>query len=105
MNRPTSIQRGWVYVLRNPAHKKNFFKIGYTSRTVEERLAELETTGTPLPFEAIMQVLVSNPKKLEGSIHELLAEYRVNESREFFEIEPTLLIDKVKGCIDEKRDE
>ena len=41
---------GSVYVLTNPA-MPNMVKIGKTTRDVELRLADLYSTGVPLPFE------------------------------------------------------
>ena len=40
---------GSVYVLTNPA-MPNMVKIGKTTRDVELRLADLYSTGVPLPF-------------------------------------------------------
>ncbi len=41
---------GSVYVLTNPA-MPNMVKIGKTTRDLELRLADLYSTGVPLPFE------------------------------------------------------
>ena len=41
---------GSVYVLTNPA-MPNMVKIGKTTRDVELRLADLYSTGVPLPFD------------------------------------------------------
>ena len=43
--------KGYVYILTNPSFKENWVKIGMTSKSVEQRVAELDTTGVPLAFE------------------------------------------------------
>ena len=45
-----NLMEGSVYVLTNPA-MPNMVKIGKTTRDVELRLADLYSTGVPLPFE------------------------------------------------------
>ena len=46
-----NLMEGSVYVLTNPA-MPNMVKIGKTTRDVELRLADLYSTGVPLPFDS-----------------------------------------------------
>jgi len=39
------MNEGWIYILINPAFKKDLLKIGKTKRQPEERAKELSTTG------------------------------------------------------------
>ena len=80
-----------VYVLTNPA-MPGLVKIGKTSRDdPQARMKELyKPSGVPLPFECVIAVEVEDDPDggLEKAIHTAFAPYRLNPSREFFQIEP-----------------
>lgn len=78
---------GYIYVLSTRTHP-NFLKIGMTQRYVEARVKEINSaTGVVVPFgiRAVWKAL--NAPKAEKEIHQVLAEYRIRDDREFFEIE------------------
>ena len=86
---------GYVYILTNPSFKENIIKIGITSGTVEKRMKELHTTGVPLAFEKYASYATTKYKEVESFMHRslsLLANNRVNNSREFFRIKPELAL-------------
>lgn len=88
--------QGIVYILTNPAIP-NMIKIGMT--TVEDikfRMAQLYTTGVPLPFECVYAAKVANHEKVEKALHIAFGPDRVNPKREFFEIEATQAIAIIK---------
>ena len=78
---------GAVYVLTNPA-MPNMVKIGKTTRNVELRLADLYSTGVPLPFECEYAAKVKDVDKTEKAFHTAFSPNRVNPKREFFNIDP-----------------
>lgn len=79
---------GIVYVLTNPA-MPGLVKIGKTSRdSVTGRLGELYSTGVPVPFECEFAGRIENIAEVEKAFHMAFGPYRINPSREFFEIEP-----------------
>ena len=78
---------GSVYVLTNPA-MPNMVKIGKTTRDVELRLADLYSTGVPLPFECEYSAKVKDVDKTEKAFHTAFEPSRVNPKREFFNINP-----------------
>lgn len=79
---------GIVYVLTNPA-MPGLVKIGKTSRgSVTARLIELYSTGVPVPFECAFAGRVADEGKVERAFHMAFGPYRINQKREFFEIEP-----------------
>ena len=87
---------GIVYVLTNPAFP-NLVKIGITTRDeVQVRMAELYTTGVPLPFKCVYAGKVDDPKKVEGALHHAFSNTRVNPSREFFDIDESQAIAVLK---------
>ena len=77
--------RGYVYILSN-AHMPGLVKVGFTTRAVEERVAELNSgTAVPAPFviEAIFPS--GDPERHEQEVHDRLASTRL-PGREFFRI-------------------
>ena len=77
---------GFVYVLSNKSIP-NLVKIGFTTRSVEERVAELNApTSVPTPFDIEASFPVTDPTKTEQLIHDNLSKYRTNENREFFSL-------------------
>jgi hypothetical protein len=78
--------RGFIYVLSHPC-MPNLLKIGFTTRQVEERVAELSmATAVPGPFAIEGVFPSSDPEQHELAVHKMLAEVRV-ESKEFFKID------------------
>ncbi|MEM6397396.1 MAG: GIY-YIG nuclease family protein [Bacteroidota bacterium] len=83
---------GIVYVLTNPA-MPDIVKIGMTIQDeVELRMAQLYTTGVPVPFDCSFAGRVNDVKKVEKAIHKAFSPYRLNPKREFFEIEDSQAI-------------
>lgn len=76
-----------VYALTNPS-MPGLVKIGWTSRTAEQRIAELDGTGVPEPFEIEVAYRVPNGRAVERALHEAFKPYRGRQGREFFKIEP-----------------
>lgn len=81
-----------VYIFTNEG-MPGLCKIGYTTRNdVKERAKELYTTGVPYPFQIYYAGQVNNGKKIEKILHKLFDEFRVNDNREFFEMDPERVI-------------
>jgi len=76
---------GFVYVLTNKA-MPGLVKVGFSTRSPDERAAELSTTGVPFPFDVAFFAEVENPLEAEAAIHLALAQYRASTDREFFRI-------------------
>lgn len=83
---------GYLYCFSNES-LKNLYKIGMTTRTVEERLKEANSnTWCPPTFKVEVSVKVNNVVEKEKILHKILEEYRSSSRREFFEVS----LDKVK---------
>ena len=81
-----------VYIFTNRG-MPGLCKIGYTTRNdVKERARELYTTGVPYPFKTYYACQVYNGKNIEKILHKLFDEFRVNDNREFFEMDPERVI-------------
>jgi hypothetical protein len=84
--------KGYVYIVTNPAFREDWVKIGKTEKDVEERINALYTTALPLKFELYAWCRTEKYSKLEKQMHfvlEKLADKRVNEKREFFNVVPS----------------
>lgn len=78
----------YVYVITNPA-MPGLVKIGKTDRDdVGRRIAELNTTEVPLPFELHFACRVDEAGRVENALHTAFGPHRLNPKREFFKIEP-----------------
>jgi len=84
MNEEKNDEQGFVYVMSNPSYKKNFLKVGYTTKTPEERAKQLYQTGVPNEFKIEYKVEFENARKAEKQIHSSLEKCRHNKNREFF---------------------
>ena len=73
---------GWVYVLSHP--QMTSLKVGFTLRSVRERLDELSVTAVPGTFVWEYGVLVTDPQQVERQTHKFLSGHRVASNREFF---------------------
>jgi hypothetical protein len=78
-----------VYILTNES-MPGFIKIGFTHGSVEERLRQLDRTGTPLPFEKHYAAEVEDAEKEERWLHSIFADRRVRDNREFFKMNAEL---------------
>jgi hypothetical protein len=92
-------KKGYVYILSNPLFRSTLLKIGMTTRTPEQRAMEMYEghTGVPNNFTVEFKKEVANCEFAEEVIHHRLDNFRVNEYREFFEIN----IEEAKKIINE----
>ena len=80
-------EQGIVYVLATGLYTqagRRILKIGHTTQSLEARITQLYTTGTPFQFEAIHFWRTTNYTELEQVLHRLFAPFRINRAREFF---------------------
>lgn len=79
-------QSGWLYVL-STKDEPDILKIGMTTRTVSERVKEINSaTGVLYPYSARAVYRVRDARAAERRVFKLLSDYRVRQDREFFEI-------------------
>lgn len=87
---------GIIYILTNPA-MPGMIKIGKTNLSdVKLRMAQLHTTGVPLPFECEYAAKVKDIDMVEKALHTAFSPNRINPKREFFGIEPYQAIGIIK---------
>jgi hypothetical protein len=77
---------GYIYIVSTRSNPK-MLKIGYTERTVEQRVKEINSaTGIMEPYGVRAVWTVRQAPQVERAVHDALAEYRVQLDREFFEL-------------------
>ncbi len=87
---------GIIYILTNPI-MPGIIKIGKTTQEdVKVRMAQLYSTGVPVPFDCEYAAKVKNIDEVERALHTAFAPDRVNPKREFFEIEANQAITIIK---------
>lgn len=92
--REANIRTGWVYVISNVgSFGENVVKIGLTRRLdPTERVRELGDASVPFRFDVHALIFSADAVGLETTLHQRLAEQRVNRvnlRREFFYVTPT----------------
>jgi hypothetical protein len=76
-----------VYILTNEA-MPGYIKIGRTETSVSQRMAELDKTSMPLPFQCYYAARVDDYARVEKTLHTAFGDHRVRQSREFFKMDP-----------------
>jgi hypothetical protein len=79
----TDKTRGFLYVISNQS-MPGLLKIGYTKRSISQRLSQLRSTGVPSRFVAELVFEIDNAADGEKLVHLALRKYRFD--REFFKI-------------------
>lgn len=98
-----SVAKGQVYIL-STREQRDFLKIGYTERSVEERVREINSaTGVAIPFGVRALWMVSDAPEMERRIHALLAQYRIRSDREFFLMKYEEAFRRINAFIREQR--
>lgn len=96
-------EKGYVYILTNPSFREDWVKIGKSSRSVEDRIKELDTTAIPLPFEIYATLSTLKFDVAERHVHHMidrLTSLRIRRNREFFNIKPEQALDIFKDVAD-----
>ena len=91
-----SLEVGYVYIMTND-FVPGLLKIGRTTRTPEQRAAELSGTGIPGKWMVKHSIFVPNCEHIEKITHNSLRDYRVSDDREFFNIEIQKAIEVIEA--------
>jgi len=94
---------GSIYILTNEG-MPGLCKIGSSALgKLDQRIDDLSNpSGVPFRFKCVFSCDLENYKEVEADIHKKLDNHRVNPKREFFEIDPELIIpwlEKFKNII------
>lgn len=78
---------GYVYVISNPLFP-DLVKIGFTDKTPEERIDQLDGTGLPEAYIEHYRVKTKNARELEKRLHVHFNSFRYKKDKEFFKLDP-----------------
>ena len=95
---------GYIYILSNEeTFKKGIYKIGLTTNSVGQRIAELTTTGVPTVFkpEKIFMIKEDYLERVEKAIHIKLKSQSLHHGKEFFKADLDICVQAVEDCIHE----
>ena len=84
-----------VYILTNES-MPGIVKIGRTNRTAEIRARDLDTTALPTPHEVHYAAEVKDSQEDEHWLHDVFADRRVRDNREFFTVGPERVVSALK---------
>tara|TARA_R110001583_G_scaffold190362_2_gene354547 strand:+ start:893 stop:2548 length:1656 start_codon:yes stop_codon:yes gene_type:complete len=99
-NKFTGKNSGYIYVVRTPTMANNIFKIGLTRNDVELRVKQLSNTSIPDKFYKVQEWNVADCVEAEKQIHEILDDYRIDQRREFFEIDFSKAVETISKVCD-----
>ncbi|MDE0243368.1 MAG: GIY-YIG nuclease family protein [Candidatus Kaiserbacteria bacterium] len=80
-----------VYILTNESMPE-VVKIGRTARTAGIRAREIDNTSVPTPFEIHYATEVEDSQQEEKWLHDVFADRRVRDNREFFRVDPERVV-------------
>jgi len=92
---------GYIYIVRQPAHPKNTFKIGLTTRNTRERNRELSNTSVIDEFYILKDFYTKDCILAEKLIHKELDSYRITSKREFFQCDTRIIIEVCEKIVKE----
>lgn len=90
---------GYVYIMRQPIHEENIFKIGLTRRSSEERSKELSNTSSADKFFIINSYHTKDCVEAEKQIHKKLENFRLTSRREFFRCDLKIIMNTCEKII------
>ncbi|HTQ56532.1 MAG TPA: GIY-YIG nuclease family protein [Bryobacteraceae bacterium] len=92
---------GYIYVMSSPALERDIFKIGRTNADPRRRAEDLsKATGVPVQYLVVEDWWVADCVRVEALIHEVLKEYRLTDSREFFRAPYKVIRNAIEHVID-----
>lgn len=94
------VNAGFVYIMRQPIHEENIFKIGLTRRSSEERSKDLSNTSSADKFFVINSYHTKDCVEAEKQIHKELEYFRLTSRREFFRCDLKIIMDTCEKIID-----
>lgn len=96
-------EEGYVYILISD-QQEGLCKIGYTERTPEERLEEINrATGVILPWKLYDAFPCRSPKIVEQLVHKALAEVRIDQKKEGFAVYPKVAQEIISKVINSSK--
>ena len=89
--------KGWFCIITTKSIP-NCVQVGFSTKDPESRVAELNNTGNPYPYEVAYDVLVNEPRDVEQIAHGLLKNKGVHENKEWFNCPIDTAVDAIKNA-------
>lgn len=100
-----SAGKGYIYILTSD-QQEGLCKIGYTERTPEERLKEINgASGVIFPWKLYDAFPCKTPRAVEQLTHKALAEARIDQRKEGFAVYPEVARDIIVKIINDSKEE
>jgi hypothetical protein len=100
-----SERTGYIYIV-SARSTPSILKIGYTERTVEERVKEINrATGVFEPYGVRAVWTVLRAPEVEKAVHDALTEFRIRQDREFFELNYATAFKIIEDIVEDSRRE
>lgn len=100
-------EKGYVYILTNPAFQEDWVKIGMT-KDVDKRVKDLSNkTCLPYAFDVYAWCKTILYKEMEKQMHELVGNFiaqKVTPNKEFFQIPPSKALEILKTLAKSDKD-
>jgi hypothetical protein len=93
------VNAGYIYIMRQPVHEENIFKVGLTKRNTEQRKKELSNTSSPDKFFIINSYQTKDCIEAEKLVHEKLKKYRLTSRREFFRCDLRIIMEACEEIV------
>lgn len=90
---------GHLYIMRQPTHEENIFKVGLTKRNVNKRKKELSNTSSADSFFVITSFYTKDCLTAEKQVHEALDEFRLTSRREFFKCDLKVILETCETVV------
>lgn len=100
-NRFENKNAGYIYIMRQPTHEENIFKVGLTRRDLDKRKRELSNTSSVDTFFIINSYYTKDCIEAEKRIHKQLDKFRLTSRREFFRCNLKIILDSCETVIKE----
>lgn len=91
--------KGLVYIVSNP--NQNGVKVGLTTKSMEQRLRSLNSTGVPGDFTPVAIFPSDRPSFDEKRVHEKLRRYNI--AKEHFDLEPIEAVLKAYRALNKRQ--
>ncbi|MEC8011164.1 MAG: GIY-YIG nuclease family protein [Pseudomonadota bacterium] len=91
---------GEIYIMRCSYFKEQVYKVGFTSKGAQNRAKQLSSaTGVPNAFIVAKAWPHENAKQIEADAHMILDPYRINNNREFFLVDYSVIENTIENLL------
>ena len=100
-------EEGYVFILINPTFKENWVKIGYSNKSIDALLQEVNEADIPLPYELYATMHTAKYVEAENLVKNYIESFtdrQLHSNRSFFNVSPEEALEilyQVKDVLDD----